>query len=311
LEKDQDINDQSPVPENTSSENSASTNKVDETIIPLAPVSENIELEATDTPPLHPKNMEIHHHGHVHEQKKWKEYLFQFLMLFLAVFCGFLAEYQLEHKIEKDREKQYMEGMLEDLVSDTAMLASTIQFAIRISNGLDSLQNNFFDTDNAVANTQMIYRQNTTYLRLIVPGFSDQTAIQLRNSGAMRLIRKREIANAISRYWRGINSVENVSAISERRLDEISEAGYNIFNRRNIIRHLRDSLTSLDNVSIHPAARLMTNDKNTFINYANRLNQLTSNIDRFLVPFLKSQKLRGDSLIHLIKKEYHLENGRK
>jgi len=76
LEKDQDINDQSPVPENTSSENSASTNKVDETIIPLAPVSENIELEATDTPPLHPKNMEIHHHGHVHEQKKWKEYLF-------------------------------------------------------------------------------------------------------------------------------------------------------------------------------------------------------------------------------------------
>jgi len=127
----------------------------------------------------------------------------------------------------------------------------------------------------------------------------------------MRLIRKREIANAISRYWRGINSVENVSGILERRLNEISEAGYNIFNRRNIIRHLRDSLTSLDNVSIHPAARLMTNDKNTFINYANRLDRLTSNIDRFLVPFLKSQKLRGDSLIHLIKKEYHLENGRK
>ena len=36
--------------------------------------------------------MEVHHHGHVHETKKWKEYLFQFLMLFLAVFCGFLAE---------------------------------------------------------------------------------------------------------------------------------------------------------------------------------------------------------------------------
>ncbi len=24
--------------------------------------------------------MEVHHHGHVHEKKKWKEYLFQFLM---------------------------------------------------------------------------------------------------------------------------------------------------------------------------------------------------------------------------------------
>jgi hypothetical protein len=270
-------------------------------------VPENISSPTPSALNPQPSNMEVHHHGHVHEKKKWKEYLFQFFMLFLAVFCGFLAEYQLEHKIERDREKQYMKGMLEDLVSDTAMLASTIQFATRISNGLDSLQNNFFDTDNAVANTLTIYRQNTTYIRLITVGFSDQTAIQLRNSGAMRLIRKREIANAISRYWRGITSVENISGILEKRLDEISETGYNIFNRKNIITQLRDSLTRLDNVSIHPAASFMTNNKNMFINYANRVNRLTSNIDRFLVPFLKSQKLRGDSLIHLIKKEYHLK----
>ncbi len=39
------------------------------------------------------EKMEVHHHGHVHEKKKWKEYLFQFLMLFPAVFLGFLAEY--------------------------------------------------------------------------------------------------------------------------------------------------------------------------------------------------------------------------
>ena len=71
--------------------------------------------------------MEIHHHGHVHEKKKWKEYLFQFLMLFLAVFCGFMAEYQLEHKIEKDREKQFMQTMAEDLRADTASLNRLIR----------------------------------------------------------------------------------------------------------------------------------------------------------------------------------------
>jgi len=250
--------------------------------------------------------MEVHQHTHT-PRKKWTHYFWEFLMLFLAVFCGFLAEYQLEHKIERDREKQYMKGMVEDLVSDTAMLASVIQFATRISNGLDSLQNYFFDTDNAVDNTTTIYRQNTIYLRLIVVGFSDQTATQLRNSGAMRLIRKREIANAISRYWRGINSIEAVTSITEKRLDEISEAGYNIFNRKNIIGRLRDSLTRLDNVYIHSAARLMTNDKNILINYANQINRLTLNIDHFLVPFLKLQKLRGDSLIRLIKKEYYLK----
>ncbi|MFN2440980.1 MAG: hypothetical protein ABR503_17380, partial [Chitinophagaceae bacterium] len=68
------------------------------------------------------KEMEVHHHGHVHEKKKWLEYLFQFFMLFLAVFCGFLAEYQLEHKIEKDREKQFIQSLVNDIKADTARL---------------------------------------------------------------------------------------------------------------------------------------------------------------------------------------------
>ncbi len=248
--------------------------------------------------------MEVHHHSHT-ARKKWTHYFWEFLMLFLAVFCGFLAEYQLEHKIEKDREQQYMEGMLEDLVEDTAMLSSTIEFATRIRIGLDSLQKNFFDTDNVAANTLTIYRQNSVYIRIIAVSFSDQTTIQLRNSGAMRLIRKREITNAISRYWKGINRVEYVSGLLEKRLDEISEKGYNIFNRNNIIKVSRDSLTGLDHVSIHPAARLMTSDKNIYINYANQVYRLASNIDRFFIPFLKSQKLRADNLIHLIQTEYH------
>jgi hypothetical protein len=61
--------------------------------------------------------MEVHHHGHVHHQKKWKEYVFQFFMLFLAVFCGFLAEYQLEHIIEHSKEKEYIVHWLKILNS--------------------------------------------------------------------------------------------------------------------------------------------------------------------------------------------------
>jgi hypothetical protein len=57
-------------------------------------VTENITSVTPSTLNHQPSTMEVHHHGHVHEKKKWKEYLFQFLMLFLAVFCGFLAEYQ-------------------------------------------------------------------------------------------------------------------------------------------------------------------------------------------------------------------------
>ena len=82
--------------------------------------------------------MEVHHHGHVHHQKKWKEYLFQFLMLFLAVFCGFLAEYQLEHTIEKDREKQYRAFMIEDL--DWIRLHLIINYKLsKLNPGKDSM----------------------------------------------------------------------------------------------------------------------------------------------------------------------------
>src|SRR5688572_7585308 len=102
-------------PEETPSEK---TFVEDETVMPASEVQ---ALEINSLNELNP-NMEVHHHGHVHEKKKWKEYVFQFLMLFLAVFCGFLAEYQLEHKIEKDREKQFITSLVADLQEDAKSL---------------------------------------------------------------------------------------------------------------------------------------------------------------------------------------------
>ena len=83
----------------------------------------NIEPQTTD--------MEIHHHGHVHHEKKWKEYLFQFLMLFLAVFCGFLAENQREHFIEHQRERKFVRSLVRDLKADTAGLQGYITFRVQ------------------------------------------------------------------------------------------------------------------------------------------------------------------------------------
>src|SRR5688572_7848350 len=80
--------------------------------------------EPIQQPQLH--KMDVHHHGHMHHEKKWKEYLFQFFMLFLAVFCGFLAEYQLEHVIENNREKQFMKTMVEDLEIDVRNIQQEI-----------------------------------------------------------------------------------------------------------------------------------------------------------------------------------------
>ena len=77
------------------------------------------------------ENMEAHHHRHIHHQKKWKDYLFEFLMLFLAVFCGFLAEYQLEHVIEHNREKQYIKSFAEDLEADNVYMEQRLAYSIK------------------------------------------------------------------------------------------------------------------------------------------------------------------------------------
>jgi hypothetical protein len=91
--------DRPPTTDNEVSAEGTSFSSEENKVLP----DEETQLQTTNSK-LQTSAMEVHHHGHVHEKKKWKEYVFQFFMLFLAVFCGFLAEYQLEHMIEKQRE---------------------------------------------------------------------------------------------------------------------------------------------------------------------------------------------------------------
>src|SRR5688572_5591847 len=85
--------------------------------------------------------MEVHHHGHVHEKKKWKEYLFQFLMLFLAVFCGFMAENFREHLIIKEKAHNYLKNLVADLKTDSARLNDDLYYQGLWYNHLDSALN--------------------------------------------------------------------------------------------------------------------------------------------------------------------------
>jgi hypothetical protein len=83
------------IPEVEHSEIPPSSGKIipsQENILPVAKTTPT-ELQQTINPqPTNPEKMEVHHHGHIHENKKWKEYLFEFLMIFLAVTLGFFVE---------------------------------------------------------------------------------------------------------------------------------------------------------------------------------------------------------------------------
>src|SRR6185503_10187300 len=86
------------------------------------------------------QKMEVHHHGHVHEKKKWKEYVFQFGMLFLAVFLGFLVENFREKSVERHIEREYIESLVKDMVTDSLIAAGNASDIYNQIKGIDSLQ---------------------------------------------------------------------------------------------------------------------------------------------------------------------------
>ena len=149
--------------------------------------------------------MEVHTHTHT-PRKKWTHYFWEFIMLFLAVFCGFLAEYQLEHKIENDRERQYMTSMTEDLGYDTSMLTRNI----KLRQGRIIMIDSFISILNSPAAKQK--GAELYYLiRTLSPPTNifpnDGTIQQLKSSGNLRLVRKREISRSIMAYDQNMRRV--------------------------------------------------------------------------------------------------------
>jgi len=251
--------------------------------------------------------MEVHAHTHI-QRKKWTHYFWEFLMLFLAVFCGFLAENFREQQVEHHREKQYMESMIEDLASDTASLTSTIIRIAALEKGFDSLKNYLYDIENIEKNTSIIYRQNATYTRNVLLSLNDQTSTQLRNSGGMRLIRNKDVANAIARYWKSSVILENTVNNFNAFIAEKTKSEDIIFNRKFYKMLARvDSSTTLSIYSDNIEARLMTSDKNLLISYANYTDRLQKFIEQYVTPQVNGKKSRAAVLMDLIKKEYHLK----
>jgi len=121
-------------------------------------------------------------------------------MLFLAVFCGFLAEYQLEHKIEKDREKQFMQTMVEDLKSDSAQLNRLIKLRKSRIKELDTLFH-IIANDEYLKDGRKVYQlYEFPYWDILRFFPSDRTMQQLKNGGNLRLIRKKNVSNALIKY---------------------------------------------------------------------------------------------------------------
>ncbi len=203
-----------PAPAAGDAQQQLNTPSTDEPIVPVAETTTEAEQQPSTLNPVRPghpgglqplnPDMEVHHHAHdpaaPHHKKNWKSYFWEFLMLFLAVLCGFFAEYQLEHKIERDREKQFMQTMIEDLKTDSAQLSRLIASRKKRIRELDTLFN-LIASDEYLTNGKKVYMlYEIPYWDVLRFFPSDRTMLQLKNGGNLRLIRKRNVSNALIKY---------------------------------------------------------------------------------------------------------------
>ncbi len=264
------------------------------------------------------ENMEVHHHGHVHEKKKWKEYLFQFLMLFLAITAGFLVENQREHYVENKRAKDFARLLIDDLGVDIAELNRASRVLNKIITASDSLAPLLNSPDiKKVPGGKLYYYEYWSGWRWRIVS-RDATLQQLKNSGSLRYM-KTELVRSILNYeeslkiiyllqdkydpekienWKLVQKVFDNDYFAE--LDRIKAARRDSSGRNFNVTDQEVTAFLSKNIVLN------TYDKSTLFELKNWARN-TSYSYRIQVGNLESAIQNARIAIDALKKEYHIE----
>ena len=248
--------------------------------------------------------MEVHQHTHT-PRKKWTHYFWEFLMLFLAVTLGFFVENQREHYIEHQREKQFIKSLFNDIKSDTVNIAKIINARTAKERMLDSLS--FMmnsprpgDFAKQVYPYAMIIGRTLPYR--FVP--NDGTMQQLKNSGALRLIRNRAVVDSIAKYDINVRNILGQYAVEENQIEHYRTAAAKIFDALVFSQMLDENATvarpPADNCSLQSYTKRELYEWNYRIFGLNAINKGNRRD-------LRSLSRQATALLELLKKEYHLE----
>lgn len=259
--------------------------------------------------------MEVHAHTHT-ARKKWTHYFWEFFMLFLAVFCGFFAENQREHYIEHQREKKYMKALLADLRSDSASLTNYAYKIEKLSKGLDTLIYALRKPLSKKANLDYVYILYMKYGNTGVRAtFSENTISQLKNAGALRIIRKEDVIEKINLY-------EKQKYIVLRQSDDIWKLLCDIENNRanllldftgnspilNLLEvgDFNSNTDSLMQLASGYPLPLINNDKHQIAFFRNAVRSIKSMFFYYLSLINQSIAINSE-LATIVKKEYKLK----
>jgi hypothetical protein len=250
-------------------------------------------------------DMEVHHHPDLHHKRKnFREYFLEFLMIFLAVSMGFFAESFREHITENAKEKEYIVSMLEDVQTDTFNIHVAMALNQKRAARLDSLATLCFNYNPAEKKDPEIYRLYR--YALIHPDFispTERTLAQLKNSGGMRLIRKKAVIDSIVLYDDLAKKLADQQAYYERYQNESVQSSLHLIN----FNYYFLGRSFNPNPHMYDSVRMFSNDKRELIEFGNRIN-LYEGVVAFYNRRLEETQEHAITLIKTLKNTYHLEN---
>jgi len=264
------------------------------------------------------ENMEVHKHPHhVTHKKKWGEYLLEFLMLFLAVFLGFIAENIRETSVERHREKEYMRLMVEDLKKDTANINTMVTGNRILIMGLDSLLDLLSgpQQDRSIQRRTFIYSLMYTYWYMPIQ-FSELTLTQLKSSGGFRLIKDKKITSAMLQYDQGLDACKYNYDLLLQYFHTFETTNKDLFNMTLARKAFKAIEMDFHTVfmpysefeKLVPEGNYIDkNDPALFLKYHDDILYYETTLTN-LTNIVANQKLSSDSLMQLIKRNYHVDD---
>lgn len=163
------------------------------------------------------------------QSKNLKEYVLEGLMIFVAVVLGFIAENIREKMMDNQTELSFMQSMVEDLKIDTA----------RMNYSISRLETNVSHTDTLFEMYEMgkigkleSRRLSSLALRAgfsVDVVFNDRTSSQLKETGTMRLVDIKEVADSLMMYWNNQIKLSQIHSRYEETRQRQRDIGFRTF----------------------------------------------------------------------------------
>ena len=246
--------------------------------------------------------MEVHHHPKT-EKKNFKEYFFEFLMIFIAVTMGFIAENIREHISDHQKETELIQSLVKDLEDDN----STIKGQLKVSKERLLYSDSLIELvheGNVLNKTADFYYYGRMTARWTSFSNNSRSIDEMKSGGLFRIIRKSNTAASIMAYYAFIPQIKNYEDRQVIVDNEYRKIAVQVFDPY-IFNQMLNAADTIDRVTGHPL--LLKADKEILNNLAGWTHYTIAN--RSAINGAKEQLLaKGEELIALIKKEYHLND---